>query len=178
MRWSRMRTSLAASAGRQAAASSAARPSPAIAATFSVPERRPRSWPPPGKSGHSSTPSRTYKAPTPFGPCSLCPESESRSMGCVRMSKAILPTACTASVWKSTPRRRATWANSANRLDRADHVVGRHDGNQPRFRPYRPFQIGRIDQSLAVDRQPGHRHAPAVPVAGNKPGSPDARWRW
>ncbi len=49
----------------------------------------------------------------PLGPCSLWPESESKSIDCVRMSSGVLPTACTASVWKSTPRRWAIPANSA-----------------------------------------------------------------
>ncbi len=42
--------------------------SPIAAATFSVPERKPRSWPPPWINGVSVTPALTYKAPDCLGP--------------------------------------------------------------------------------------------------------------
>ena len=128
-------------------------------ATFSVPERRPPSWPPPATSGVNLTPLRTYNAPTPFGPCSLWAESDSRSIGCDRTSNGILPAACTASVWNKTPWRGAIAGQFRHRLERAEHVVGRHDRNQPRVGPNGLLQIGRIDDAVAVDRQQGRLDA-------------------
>ena len=58
----------ATSAGCSAAMMSAAAAMPAIAATSSVPERMPRSWPPPSSTGATATPLRTYSAPSPRGP--------------------------------------------------------------------------------------------------------------
>ena len=46
---------------------------------FSVPGRRPRSWPPPASSGSRRRLRRTYSAPMPLGPYSLCAERLSRS---------------------------------------------------------------------------------------------------
>ena len=48
-----------------------AAPSPTMPGTFSVPDRRPRSWPPPTISGSSSVCLRTKIAPQPFGPVHL-----------------------------------------------------------------------------------------------------------
>ena len=45
--------------GCSRAASSAARPNPAMAAVFSVPERSRRSWPPPSRRGSKAVPART-----------------------------------------------------------------------------------------------------------------------
>ncbi|MNC86217.1 hypothetical protein D3C83_18570 [compost metagenome] len=50
------------------AASSHAAPKPTIAGTFSVPERRPCSWPPPAMSGRNSSRLSTTSAAAPFGP--------------------------------------------------------------------------------------------------------------
>ena len=78
-----------------------------------MPERSPFSCPPPASSGVSFTPLRTYNAPTPFGPCSLWAESDSKSIGSDRTSSGILPAACTASVWNKMPFGGATLASSA-----------------------------------------------------------------
>ena len=48
-------------------------------ATFSVPERRPRSWPPPCSTGSSGSRPRTMSAPVPFGAPTLWPASERAS---------------------------------------------------------------------------------------------------
>ena len=50
-----------------------ATPKPAIAGTFSVPERIPSCCPPPKRIGRILTFSFTYKNPLPFGPWILCP---------------------------------------------------------------------------------------------------------
>ena len=92
------------SCSRSATASSAARARPTAMATFSVPGRRPRSCAPPNISGSIGVPRRMYSAPMPLGAPILWPDNESMSKGCVRASIAILPKACTASVWKTAPR--------------------------------------------------------------------------
>ena len=48
-------------------------------ATFSVPERSPRSWRPPSHRGSTRAPARTHSAPTPLGPWILWPETASES---------------------------------------------------------------------------------------------------
>ncbi|TWH93437.1 hypothetical protein IQ17_06983 [Bradyrhizobium daqingense] len=86
------------SGSSRSAASSAAFPSPTIPGIFSVPARRPRSCDPPQISGWNFVPLRKYNAPTPFGPCSLCADSESMSIVLSFRFKRTLPMACTASV--------------------------------------------------------------------------------
>ncbi len=74
--------------------------------TLSVPDRIPRSWPPPSMMGDSSTRGfrrRTYRAPTPFGPYILCALIEARSTFSSFTLNGTFPTAWTASVWNSTP---------------------------------------------------------------------------
>ena len=63
--------------------------SPTIAGTFSVPERRSRSCPPPMSIGSNGVPRRRYSAPTPFGPCSLWPLRLSISTPSLRMFTSI-----------------------------------------------------------------------------------------
>ena len=59
-----------ASSAISACASRQASPRPTISGAGRVPERSPRSWPPPENSGASRTRGRrrTYSAPTPLGP--------------------------------------------------------------------------------------------------------------
>ena len=78
-------------------------PKPTISGTASVPERMPRSWPPPSMIGSMRTRGlrRTHSAPTPFGPYILCAVTDARSTFAVSTSNGILPTPCTASVWNS-----------------------------------------------------------------------------
>ena len=45
----------------------------------------------------------------------------------------ILPTACTPSVWKSTPRSRHSFADLRDRLNDADFIVREHDRDQHRL---------------------------------------------
>ena len=68
-----------------------------------VPERRPRSCPPPLICACSRTRGlrRTYSAPTPLGPYILCPLMDMRSTPHASTSTGILPAACAASVWKN-----------------------------------------------------------------------------
>ena len=109
----------------------AAAPKPAMAATFSVPARCPRSCPPPLISGAAMwmSPRRT-SAPAPCGPPILCADSVSRSAPRSSMRQAMRPGACTASTCR---RPLAAWTNSADLRDRLDHagfVVGEHDRNK------------------------------------------------
>ncbi len=80
-------------------AKTAASPSPAIAGTFSVPERIPFCCPPPNRIGLSFVLSLIYKKPLPFGPWILCPLAESRSIPDFFGFKRIFPYACMASAW-------------------------------------------------------------------------------
>ncbi len=79
-------------------------------ATFSVPARAPRSWPPPLICGSSARPSRLISAPTPCGPPILCDDSVIRSAPSVLRSQAMRPGPCTASTWRSPP---AAWTSAA-----------------------------------------------------------------
>ncbi len=74
-----------------------------MAGTFSVPPRRPRSCPPPLKSGRRRTPFLAQSPPAPFGPPNLCPVNESRSTPSAPGRTGIFPTAWTASVWTTAP---------------------------------------------------------------------------
>ena len=79
---------------------------PTIEATFSVPARFPRSCAPPSIKLVRRTPLFAYKKPIPFGPWNLCAEEESMSILSSCTLIGTWPTACTASVWNSTPRLR------------------------------------------------------------------------
>ena len=82
-------------------------------ATFSVPERRPRSCPPPWTSGSTRTRPRTNNAPLPLGAPSLWPEMLSASTPSAPVSSGSQPAAWTASVWNGTPWARASAASRA-----------------------------------------------------------------
>ena len=100
-----------ASAATRPSASAAATPKPTTPGRFSVPPRRPRSWLP-SMSGGSSNPLRTTSAPTPFGPCSLCAEQDSRSTPHSPKLTGTRPTAWVASTSIGTPRAAASAAAS------------------------------------------------------------------
>ena len=81
----------------------AASPMPTIWCVASVPERNPRSCPPPWICGSILTRGflRTYSAPMPLGPYILCAVIVSRSTFSVARSIGSLPAACTASQWNT-----------------------------------------------------------------------------
>ena len=92
------------SAARPSRAAAAAAPKPAMPATFSVPARSPRSWPPPLMSGvEGSAASRLISAPTPLGAPILCPEMVRRSAPSALISHGIRPAAWTASTCRRPP---------------------------------------------------------------------------
>jgi len=89
---------------------------PTMPGTFSVPDRMPRSCPPPciWIARRTRGPRRrTYIAPTPLGPWNLWPDRLSRSIPIASTSIGTFPTACVASVWNSTPASFATAPISA-----------------------------------------------------------------
>ena len=79
----------------------AASPKPTIWCVASVPERKPRSWPPPWICASMRTRGlrRMQSAPMPFGPYILCAVMVSRSALNFRMSISMRPAPCTASQW-------------------------------------------------------------------------------
>src|SRR6266550_4041461 len=91
-----------------------ASPMPTIWWVGSVPERKPRSWPPPWICGSMRTRGflRTYSAPMPFGPYTLCAVTVKRSAFSFCRSIGIFPA--------------ADLADLGYRLDYADLVVHHH----------------------------------------------------
>ena len=99
-RWSRTARTEA-SAARSGIISRTAAPNAQICGTPSVPGRRFFSCPPPKLCGRIRTPLRTASAPTPFGACTLWPETVTRSSPSRFIESGSLQNACTASVWNS-----------------------------------------------------------------------------
>ena len=99
-------------------------------ATSSVPDRTPRSCPPPCSSGTTATSRRSSSTPMPVGPPTLWPVTVIASTPLAPKSSGSWPSACTASVWNGMSCARATVGEFADRVDRADLVVGPHDGDQ------------------------------------------------
>ncbi len=120
-----------------------------MAATFSVPARRPRSWPPPLMCGSAMWISpRLIKAPAPAGRQACARKwSASRRPSAAR-SQSMRPGACT--------RRRAQpvggmhdVGNLADRLDDAGLVVGKHHRTQGTLGPSnRASKSKKIDDSV------------------------------
>mmetsp|Transcript_18145 Transcript_18145/g.28203 ORF Transcript_18145/g.28203 Transcript_18145/m.28203 type:complete len:867 (-) Transcript_18145:2198-4798(-) len=79
-------------------AAAAAAPKPAIPITFSVPERRPISCPPPLICATTSRPCLITNAPTPLGPPSLCAETRPISQPSQSKPNGTFPKACVRSL--------------------------------------------------------------------------------
>ena len=129
--------------------------------TFSVPERMPRSWPPPSICAVMRTRGlrRTYSAPTPLGPYILCADSDARSTLAALTSNGTLPTPCTASMWNRAPFSFTTAPISsigftvpisllASMIDTTDRLVGHR----------RPHRLG-ADPAVLADGQVGDLEA-------------------
>ena len=139
----------------RAAASAAANPTqPGM---FSVPERWPRSCPPPRTSGRSRPGSRATRQPTPFGPCSLCAETAIESTPERAKLTRSDAAAWTASQWNGTPRSRGDARELLDRLHDARHVVRPHDRGDAVARAHR------LGERLDVDRRRRRRPAPTPP---------------
>ncbi len=109
--------------GRRPASRAAAMPDDG--GRFSVPARRPFSWAPPSMRGPTRSPLRTCNAPTPLGPWNLCAGKGENDRCASPLLHRICPTACTASVWNSTPLP-AHAHQLGDGLDGADFIVGEH----------------------------------------------------
>src|SRR5207244_3232887 len=96
--WSRNAAIRAISSARRLCVMRSAVANATIPATFCVPARNPRSWPPPSTSGTSWVPSRTINAPTPFGPPNLWPDIATNETSAVAAGRSSHCGACTASV--------------------------------------------------------------------------------
>ena len=105
-------------------------PKPTISGTGSVPERMPRSWPPPSICGSSRTRGsflRTYSAPMPFGPYILWAVRLSRSMPIVLDVDRHLADRLHRVGVEQDALLLAQLADGLDRLERADLVVRGHD---------------------------------------------------
>ena len=116
-------------------ASRAATPSPPSEGTFSVPARRFRSCRPPVMSGVSRRPRRIHRAPTPFGPPNLWPESDSRSTPSDRADTGMLAGRLHGIGVEQGAVLVGDAGQLGDRLDRADLVVRVHHGDEGRLGP-------------------------------------------
>ena len=73
---SRIRDSRPASSSKCLNAARAAAPKPMIPGTFSVPDLKPYSCPPPNSKGEKGAPALLYRHPIPLGPWNLCADTE------------------------------------------------------------------------------------------------------
>ena len=151
----------AASVAISVRASSAALPKPTIAGTFSVPERMPRSWPPPSICAVMRTRGlrRTYSAPTPFGPYILCADSDARSTFAALTSNGTLPDALNGVDVEDRALLLHDGPDLVDRVDRADLVVGEHDRHDRRLVGHRRPHRLRADAAVLADRQVRHLEA-------------------
>ena len=92
-----------ANARRLAAVASRAAARASDPATSGVPERSPRSWPPPGRSVSAGIPRRATRHPTPTGAPVLCPATLMRSTPSSSKRTSTTGTAWAASVWVRAP---------------------------------------------------------------------------
>ena len=155
-RRSRKARTRAASTASSACARAHAAPKPTHKAVGSVPGRSPRSWPPPANSGTSRTPRRTYSAPMPFGPYSLCADRLIRSTPSAATSRGICPAAWAASVCRMNAALAAEHRDFRKRLEHADLVVGGHDRDERGVRPQRASNLLQVDQAVRSHRQLRH----------------------
>ena len=137
--------------------SSAALPKPTIAGTFSVPERMPRSCPPPSICAVMRTRGlrRTYSAPTPFGPVHLV-RRQRRQVDARRVDvERDLADALDRVDVEERALLLDDRADLLDRVDGADLVVGEHDRDQDRLVGHRRSHRRRVDASVLLDRQVG-----------------------
>ncbi len=69
-------------------------------------------------------------------------------------SSGILPAACAASVWNTHAVLLRDGADGRQRLQHADLVVGRHDGDEDGARGHRRAELGEVDEALRVHAEP------------------------
>ena len=141
-----------------AAHSSAALPKPTMPGTFRVPERMPRSCPPPSICAVMRTRGlrRTYSAPTPFGPYILCADSDTRSARTALTSNGTLPDALHGVDVEERAALLDDRADLVERVDDADLVVGEHDRHDHRLVGHRRATRLRVHAPVLLDGQVGH----------------------
>ena len=141
--------------------------SPTMPGTLSVPERRPRSWPPPSIWAVSRDPRLAPDvegARRPWGRTSCGPRARPGRRWARSTSKGILPTLWTASQWKSTPAARVIGADLLDGMDHAALVVGVHDRDEDGVGAQRRLQPRRVEPAVPLHRQDGDLEA--VPLQG------------
>ena len=130
---------------------------------FSLPARRPRSWPPPRISAVGSALPVTTSAPIPGGPPSLCAERLIRSAPISADRERQLAGALHRVAMEEGAMGMRERGDFGDRLNDPGLVVGEHDRHDRRARVggELPVEPGQIDDPLAVDRDPfGARHGP------------------
>ena len=120
------RPSRAARCGACATASSTAWPGRRPPGVSSVPERTSRSWPPPCSSGVHRHLAASSSAPAPYGPPSLCPVRVSASTPDAAKSTGRMPDRLHGVGVQRHPVPVRDGGQLADRVDRADLVVGPH----------------------------------------------------
>ena len=139
---------------------SAAAPIPASAGTFSVPERRLRSWRPPVTNGCSRTPRRIHSAPAPLGPPNLWAEIDSRSTPSARDAHRQLARRLHGVGVEQRAVAAGDGGQVGHRLDRAYLVIGVHDRYEGRAIGHQPTQGVGIGDAAAAHRQEAHLETP------------------
>ena len=149
-------------------AASAAAPNPARSGTASVPDRSPRSCPPPNKSAGRRRPSLIYSAPQPFGPCTLWELIETRSAPSSfgekrRLEKGLHRVRVQE---RGTSRLSDCPRNLFYGQNNACLVVYKHHRDKDGVRPQRVFYIRDVDRAVFSGGKKGDFNParPAVPL--------------
>ena len=100
---------------------------------------------------------RTYSAPMPFGPHSLCAVKDSRSTGRLRTSSGHLARRLGAVGVKGDAALAAHGAKGGDVLQHAGLVVGVHHRDQQRVRTQRGRERRRLQHPAARGREVGDR---------------------
>ena len=162
-RRSRSAARRAASAVISAAASAAAAPSPTMPGAFSVPGRRPRSWPPPSKSGARRTVG-CRRAHVERADALRSVDLVRRDRQQVDAHRVDVERDAAEGLRRVGVEQDAAGARQAadrgERLQHADLVVGGHHADQDGLRLDGRFERREIDQAVGADRQ--HRDAAAA----------------
>ena len=115
--------------------------------TLRVPERSPRSWPPPSMSGSRSilriAPPHVERAHALGAVDLVRGDRHQVDAGLAHVEAAPCPSACTASVWTSTPRSCAIGRDLRHRLQHANLVVRGHDADEDRASVMAPRSASR-----------------------------------
>ena len=142
------------------------RPCRRSGASASVPERMPRSWPPPCICASIRTRGlrRTYSAPMPFGPYVLCAENDIRStFSFLQVDRDLAGRLRRVDV-ENDALFAADLADRLDVLDHADLVVHQHDRDQDRVRTQRGLELLEVDQAVVLRRPDTSLRSPRARV--------------